>query len=215
MTLAEFASDSKCGFAVTCSSGMRYLQKLIGHPRHGAHDYNRVSRQAFANYGDDALNSCGIGDRGAAEFHYNAAINHQTESHFSQNRGEVGHPVSEATRDRSREITFAFQQLGVEQGRASGATNHVVRKHGELPVEHATWTQTADGRRHTAPKVDIKTRLRAIIRIDVPHRNLRRGGKFLFLRDAGEVRPGLKNFLGLRLVFELDRDRLRVTILDG
>ena len=61
-----------------------------------------------------------------------------------------------------QEQALHFQKLGIQQSRAGRAANRVVREHGELPVEHAARTQTADADGHAIAAINVKPRLRTV-----------------------------------------------------
>src|SRR5712692_11571091 len=67
------------------------------------------------------------------------------------------HP--QRTQRSSIEISPGLEQFGVEQGRAGRPANGVMRKHGELPIQHATRTQAAYRGRHSVAPVGIEARL--------------------------------------------------------
>src|ERR1022692_57890 len=76
----------------------------------------------------------------------------------------------------SIEVTLGIEQLRIQHRRAGGSADGVVRKHGELPIEHPAGPQPAHRCGHACSHVDIKPRLRAVIRFQVHHRMWRGAG---------------------------------------
>src|SRR2546421_12423977 len=60
-----------------------------------------------------------------------------------------------------RQIPLRVEQLGVQQCRAGGAADHVVREHGELPIEQIAGAQASNGDGHTRAGVHVEAWLRA------------------------------------------------------
>src|SRR5206468_11874174 len=81
----------------------------------------------------------------------------------------------------SSQVAFGLQQFGVQQGRAGGAANRVVREHGKLPVKYAAGTQPSDCSGHAGAQIDIETRLRTVAGAEIHHRMLRSAGKLQLL----------------------------------
>src|SRR4051812_11510919 len=61
-----------------------------------------------------------------------------------------------------RQVPVRMKELGVQQGSTRGSADHVVRKHGELPVEKIARTETSDGNCHAGAGIHIKPGLRPI-----------------------------------------------------
>src|SRR3954471_804858 len=61
-----------------------------------------------------------------------------------------------------RQVPLRVKQLRVQQGRARGAANHVVRENGELPVEQIAWAQAPDRDGHAGTGIHVEAWLRAI-----------------------------------------------------
>src|SRR5256885_4649654 len=61
-----------------------------------------------------------------------------------------------------RQISLRMEQLSVQQGRAGGAADHVVREHGELPVQQIAGAQASDGDGHSGTRINIEAWLRSV-----------------------------------------------------
>src|ERR1035441_4379077 len=61
------------------------------------------------------------------------------------------------------QLAQACQQFGVQNSRARGAANSVVRQHHELPVQQAAGAQATHGHRHSIAAIAVETGLGAII----------------------------------------------------
>jgi len=91
------------------------------------------------------------------------------------------------------QISLRFEQLGIEQCRASSATYGVVREQSKFPVEHSARAKSPDGGGHASAELNIKTRLWAIYGIEISHWNFRSGRELLLLRNAAEFLPCFQN----------------------
>src|SRR5712671_4837361 len=75
------------------------------------------------------------------------------------------------------EIALGLEQFGIQHGRAGGAPNGVVREHGKFPIQHAARPQMPNRRCHARAHINVKARLRTVIRLQVNHGTLRRTGQ--------------------------------------
>src|SRR5436305_11983896 len=62
----------------------------------------------------------------------------------------------------SGQVSVRVKQLGVQQGSARGTSHHVVREHGELPVEQVAGPKAADRDGHAGAGIHVEARLRAV-----------------------------------------------------
>src|ERR1700685_3060013 len=113
-------------------------------------------------------------------------------------RDQTSHFCRIGTCCSSPQVSPHFEQLRVQQSRARRASNGVVGKHGEFPVEDATWPQTADRSRHAIARVNIEPRLRPVSRNRVLHGLFRRAGQLQFLGHAAEFVPRLEHLFRTR-----------------
>src|SRR5579885_2241035 len=83
---------------------------------------------------------------------------------------------------RSIQVTLVLEQLRIQKRGAGGATNRVVREHGELPVQQAARTQTPDYGAHAVTAIHIQSRLRTVVAPVIHDRLLGRRGQLQILR---------------------------------
>src|ERR1700722_577719 len=88
-------------------------------------------------------------------------------------------------------------------------------EHSKPPVQHATWTQTADARGHAVACVDVEPRLGPVYTFEIANWLSGSAGQVQFLRVAAEVVPGGDDLYRRRFLLQLDRNRFRVAILDS
>src|SRR5579864_1066698 len=115
----------------------------------------------------------------------------------------------------SSQVALGLEQFGVQDGGSGSATNRVVREHGELPVENAAGTKASHDRRHAGAGIDVESRLRAIVGLDVDDRTLGSAGKLQFLRLGAVAVPGGNDFVGLGLGLQPNGNGFGVTVFDG
>src|SRR5271169_3399878 len=84
----------------------------------------------------------------------------------------------------STQVSLRLQQFGIQQRRARGSADGVVREHGKLPVQQVARTQPAHTHRHAAATIGIKPRLRTVGRRVVHDGLLGRVGQLHLLRFA-------------------------------
>src|SRR5438270_4670626 len=104
-----------------------------------------------------------------------------------------------------RQVSVRMKKLGVQQGSAGGAADHVVREHGELPIEKIARAEPPDRDRHAGAGVYVKPGLRSIGGIHVDDRLFRRIREMLFLRHPAEIVPRGNDLFRFRLLSKFDR----------
>src|SRR5579864_51115 len=114
----------------------------------------------------------------------------------------------------SSKVAFGLQEFRIQHCRSGCTSNCVVREHGEFPVEDAAGAKTADHRCHASAGVDIKPRLRTVIRIYIDNRPIGGAGKSEFLRFSLVAVPGVNDFFRPGLFLQTNGDRLSMAILD-
>src|SRR5580698_1524885 len=102
------------------------------------------------------------------------------------------------------QLAQARQQLGVENSRAGGAANRIVREHCELPVEHAARAQPAYGHSHAVAAVAVEARLRPV-RLSSPLDRLIGRRRQALPGQRTELCPRRQQFFLRRLPLELER----------
>src|SRR3954468_18196862 len=111
-----------------------------------------------------------------------------------------------------RQVPVGVKKLGIQQGSTGGAADHIVREHGELPVEKIAGAQAADRNRHTGTGINIEPRLWTVGSGDVDGGLLRRVREALLLRQPAKVVPRGDDLIGAGFLLQFDRDRFRVPI---
>src|SRR6185312_12274198 len=104
------------------------------------------------------------------------------------------------------QVSFMLQQFSVQQRRARGPANGVMRQHGKFPIEDLAWAQPSDYGTHPASTIHIKPGLRAIAAAVIDHRLRRSTGQRNLLRTSTEIAPALDDFIRSGRVLQFYRD---------
>src|SRR5215472_7970878 len=93
----------------------------------------------------------------------------------------------------SSQVSFGFQQFGIQDGGACGSANRVVRQDCEFPVQYRARTQAPNCCGHARAQIDVETGLWTVVGFEVDHWLFRRARQLQFLRLGAIAVPGLND----------------------